>query len=185
MSYLTNGQNVPDDIETADAQRLARLILGMEPAAAVRARRETRRPANETGGDPSMHDQANHLRELVKKCSTSADGSNRKRATMTAVRAAVALGRRLGRACCSLAKEQLVRWFFGQRMEDCTPVPRSLRERPTFGRCPGVRGTSSEVRTESQNFHRLPLTPTLSQGRGGAGIDNLQWSIYHKRRRKD
>ena len=32
LSYLTNGQNVPDDIEPADAQRLARLILGMEPA---------------------------------------------------------------------------------------------------------------------------------------------------------
>ncbi len=32
LSYLTNGQNVPDDIEPAHAQRLARLILGMEPA---------------------------------------------------------------------------------------------------------------------------------------------------------
>lgn len=31
LSYLTNGQNVPDDIETADAHRLARLILAMEP----------------------------------------------------------------------------------------------------------------------------------------------------------
>ena len=30
LSYLTNGQNVPDDIETADAGRLARLILGSE-----------------------------------------------------------------------------------------------------------------------------------------------------------
>ena len=29
LRYLTNGQNVPDDIETADAGRLARLILGM------------------------------------------------------------------------------------------------------------------------------------------------------------
>ena len=29
LSYLTNGQNVPDDIETADAHRLARMILGM------------------------------------------------------------------------------------------------------------------------------------------------------------
>ncbi len=29
LSYLTNGQNVPDDIETADTQRLTRLILGM------------------------------------------------------------------------------------------------------------------------------------------------------------
>ena len=37
LSYLTNGQNVPDDIETVNAQRLARLILGMEPAAAARA----------------------------------------------------------------------------------------------------------------------------------------------------
>jgi len=32
LSYVTNGQNVPDDIETADARRLARLILAMEPA---------------------------------------------------------------------------------------------------------------------------------------------------------
>jgi flagellar biosynthesis protein FlhF len=32
VSYLTNGQNVPDDIETADCRRLARLILAMEPA---------------------------------------------------------------------------------------------------------------------------------------------------------
>ena len=32
LSYVTNGQNVPDDIETADAGRLARLILAMEPA---------------------------------------------------------------------------------------------------------------------------------------------------------
>jgi flagellar biosynthesis protein FlhF len=30
LSYLTNGQNVPDDIETADAGRLARLVLGTE-----------------------------------------------------------------------------------------------------------------------------------------------------------
>ena len=29
LSYLTNGQNVPDDIETADSHRLARLILGI------------------------------------------------------------------------------------------------------------------------------------------------------------
>ena len=27
LSYLTNGQNVPDDIEVADAHRLAELIL--------------------------------------------------------------------------------------------------------------------------------------------------------------
>jgi flagellar biosynthesis protein FlhF len=30
LSYLTNGQNVPDDIEVADPMRVARLILGME-----------------------------------------------------------------------------------------------------------------------------------------------------------
>ena len=30
LSYLTNGQNVPDDIETADASRVARLVLAME-----------------------------------------------------------------------------------------------------------------------------------------------------------
>ncbi len=30
LSYLTNGQNVPDDIAVADAMRVARLILGME-----------------------------------------------------------------------------------------------------------------------------------------------------------
>jgi flagellar biosynthesis protein FlhF len=30
LSYLTNGQNVPDDIETAEAGRLARLVLALE-----------------------------------------------------------------------------------------------------------------------------------------------------------
>ncbi len=30
LSYLTNGQNVPEDIETAQARRLARLVLGLE-----------------------------------------------------------------------------------------------------------------------------------------------------------
>ena len=30
LSYLTNGQNVPDDIEAADQRKLARVILGME-----------------------------------------------------------------------------------------------------------------------------------------------------------
>jgi flagellar biosynthesis protein FlhF len=33
LSYLTNGQNVPDDIETADAHRLTNLILALDPAA--------------------------------------------------------------------------------------------------------------------------------------------------------
>jgi len=33
LSYLTNGQNVPDDIETAAAGRVARLVLGMDSAA--------------------------------------------------------------------------------------------------------------------------------------------------------
>jgi flagellar biosynthesis protein FlhF len=33
VSYLTNGQNVPDDIETAEPSRMARLILGMEKRA--------------------------------------------------------------------------------------------------------------------------------------------------------
>ena len=31
ISYWTDGQNVPDDIETADARRLARMILALEP----------------------------------------------------------------------------------------------------------------------------------------------------------
>jgi flagellar biosynthesis protein FlhF len=31
LSYLTNGQNVPDDIETADPHRLARLVLELDP----------------------------------------------------------------------------------------------------------------------------------------------------------
>ncbi len=31
LSYLTNGQNVPDDIDAADPRRLARLVLGMSP----------------------------------------------------------------------------------------------------------------------------------------------------------
>jgi flagellar biosynthesis protein FlhF len=30
ISYVTNGQNVPDDIEPADNRRLARAVLGME-----------------------------------------------------------------------------------------------------------------------------------------------------------
>ncbi|MCH8923605.1 MAG: flagellar biosynthesis protein FlhF [Planctomycetes bacterium] len=30
LSYLTNGQNVPDDIEVADSRRLARAVLGIE-----------------------------------------------------------------------------------------------------------------------------------------------------------
>ena len=29
IRYVTNGQSVPDDIETAEAGRLARLVLGM------------------------------------------------------------------------------------------------------------------------------------------------------------
>jgi flagellar biosynthesis protein FlhF len=33
LSYLTNGQNVPDDIEIADARRLARMILGADETA--------------------------------------------------------------------------------------------------------------------------------------------------------
>ena len=30
LSYLTDGQNVPDDIEVAEARRLARLILQLD-----------------------------------------------------------------------------------------------------------------------------------------------------------
>jgi flagellar biosynthesis protein FlhF len=30
LSYLTNGQTVPDDIETAESQRVARLVLGLD-----------------------------------------------------------------------------------------------------------------------------------------------------------
>ena len=33
LSYLTHGQNVPDDIAAADQQRLARVILGIDPIA--------------------------------------------------------------------------------------------------------------------------------------------------------
>ena len=32
VSYLTDGQNVPDDIQTADARRLAQMILGVDPS---------------------------------------------------------------------------------------------------------------------------------------------------------
>ena len=35
ISYLTNGQNVPHDIEPANASRLTRIILGMESARTV------------------------------------------------------------------------------------------------------------------------------------------------------
>jgi flagellar biosynthesis protein FlhF len=30
LSYVTDGQNVPDDIELADSRKLARMVLGME-----------------------------------------------------------------------------------------------------------------------------------------------------------
>jgi flagellar biosynthesis protein FlhF len=33
LSYLTDGQNVPDDIQLADAHRLAQMILGVCPVA--------------------------------------------------------------------------------------------------------------------------------------------------------
>jgi flagellar biosynthesis protein FlhF len=33
LSYLTNGQNVPEDIEPAERRRLARAVLGMDMAA--------------------------------------------------------------------------------------------------------------------------------------------------------
>jgi flagellar biosynthesis protein FlhF len=33
LSYLTHGQNVPDDIAAADQHKLARAILGLEPIA--------------------------------------------------------------------------------------------------------------------------------------------------------
>lgn len=34
LSYLTHGQNVPDDIAPADAMRVAQIVLGMEPIVA-------------------------------------------------------------------------------------------------------------------------------------------------------
>ena len=30
LSYLTNGQNVPDDIQQAEGRKLAKVVLGME-----------------------------------------------------------------------------------------------------------------------------------------------------------
>ncbi|MBL9090259.1 MAG: 50S ribosome-binding GTPase, partial [Planctomycetaceae bacterium] len=36
LSYLTDGQSVPDDIAPADGARLARLVLGLEPVASGR-----------------------------------------------------------------------------------------------------------------------------------------------------
>ena len=74
-------------------------------------------------GDPNVYDQANHLRELVKACATSADGAKDRRPNAAAVRAARALGRRLGRACSFLAKEKLVPWFFVHRLESPTAAP--------------------------------------------------------------
>lgn len=35
LAYVTNGQNVPDDIEVADSGRIARMILGLETVAAA------------------------------------------------------------------------------------------------------------------------------------------------------
>lgn len=40
VSYLTTGQDVPDDIEPADPSRLARLILGREPVRNASAQRD-------------------------------------------------------------------------------------------------------------------------------------------------
>jgi flagellar biosynthesis protein FlhF len=37
LSYLTHGQNVPDDIAPANADRLARIILGIETIGRPRA----------------------------------------------------------------------------------------------------------------------------------------------------
>ncbi len=42
LSYLTNGQNVPDDIEIARVDRVARLVLGMEPACRSQRMRDER-----------------------------------------------------------------------------------------------------------------------------------------------
>lgn len=42
MSYVTNGQNVPDDIEIARVDRISRLILGMEPACRNQRMRDER-----------------------------------------------------------------------------------------------------------------------------------------------
>jgi flagellar biosynthesis protein FlhF len=36
LSYLTNGQSVPDDIETADSRRLAQMILQIDPSLSER-----------------------------------------------------------------------------------------------------------------------------------------------------
>jgi flagellar biosynthesis protein FlhF len=36
LSYVTDGQSVPDDIATAEASRLARIVLGMEPLVQTR-----------------------------------------------------------------------------------------------------------------------------------------------------
>jgi flagellar biosynthesis protein FlhF len=40
LSYITNGQNVPDDIQAADAERLARMVLGLGTRGAGLGRRD-------------------------------------------------------------------------------------------------------------------------------------------------
>ena len=51
LSYLTDGQNVPDDIQTADARRLARMILAIDSS----AKRLVGRPCEAASGTPQLH----------------------------------------------------------------------------------------------------------------------------------
>ena len=51
LSYLTDGQNVPDDIQTADARRLAQMILGVD-SSVTSGRRSACEAAS---GQPFLH----------------------------------------------------------------------------------------------------------------------------------
>ena len=52
-------------------------------------------------------------------------------------------------------------------------VPLSLRERPTFGWCPGVRGIFASRRPADPAFSLTPLTPALSQRERGTALAHL------------
>ena len=58
---------MPDDIETADAGRLARLILGMESLPKLAGSPRSNRSCNDSTDASLMYDQANELRQLVRQ----------------------------------------------------------------------------------------------------------------------
>ena len=79
VSYLTTGQAVPDDIEPADRNRLARLVLGLETICEDPSRAwctsNDHRAIRQEGG--VMSDQADNLRQLVRHDASGASSHGR------------------------------------------------------------------------------------------------------------